>query len=134
MDFIEPYTIAIQVVGLAGLTLFLQLIVVDIFGLKAKDILGQPISADHSDFHFRASKALSHTNESVSIFILFVGFAILSSANPDWLNMSAIVYLVVRVAHMFFYYVNLKLLRSLSFVVSLIGLMAVFVVGVLGWL
>ncbi len=119
--------------GLAGLALFLQIIIVDIIGLKAKHIPGYPIQPDHNDLLFRASRTLSNTNESVAIFILFVGFAILSSANPHWLNISAVVYLVGRLAHMVFYYSNLQLCRSIAFVVSLIGLLAMFIVGILPW-
>jgi uncharacterized MAPEG superfamily protein len=133
MEFFEPYKITILVIGLAGLILFLQLIVVDVMGIKARHTPGHAIPADHSDFFFRASRTLSNTNESVAIFILFVCFSILSSANPQWLNISAVVYLVGRIAHMLFYYSNLKLCRSISFAVSLIGLLAMFVLGMLSW-
>jgi uncharacterized MAPEG superfamily protein len=133
MEFIEPYKITILVMGLAGLTLFLQLMVVDVIGIKTKHTPGHPISADHNNTHFRVSRALSNTNESVAIFILFVLFAILSSANAQWLNISAVVYLVGRIAHMLFYYLNLKLFRSVSFGVSLIGLIAMFVISILPW-
>ncbi|NRB41781.1 MAG: MAPEG family protein [Pseudomonadales bacterium] len=133
MEFIEPYSITILVMGLAGLTFFMQLVVVDVIGLKARHTPGHPIPANHNDFLFRASRTLSNTNESVAIFILFVGFSILSSANPEWLNISAMVYLAGRIAHMLFYYSNLKLCRSISFAVSLFGLMAMFVVGILSW-
>ncbi|MCL1092316.1 MAPEG family protein [Shewanella kaireitica] len=133
MEFIEPYKITVLVMGLAGLIFFIQLVILDVIGLKTKHTPGHPISADHNDFLFRVSRALSNTNESVAIFILFVAFSILSSANPVWLNISAIVYLAGRIAHMLFYYSNLKLLRSISFLVSLIGLMAMFVVGILAW-
>lgn len=133
MEFIEPYKITVLVMGLAGLIFFIQLAVLDVVGLKTKHTPGYPISADHNEFLFRVSRALSNTNESVAIFILFVAFSILSSANPLWLNISALVYLVGRIAHMLFYYLNLKLLRSISFLVSLVGLMAMFVVGILSW-
>jgi uncharacterized MAPEG superfamily protein len=119
MEFFEPYKITILVIGLAGLILFLQLIVVDVMGIKARHTPGHAIPADHSDFFFRASRTLSNTNESVAI--------------PQWLNISAVVYLVGRIAHMLFYYSNLKLCRSISFAVSLIGLLAMFVLGMLSW-
>lgn len=56
---------------LAGLTLFLQLVVVDVIGLKTKHVPGHPVAADHSNALFRASRALSNTNKSVAIFIHF---------------------------------------------------------------
>ena len=120
--------------GLAGFTFFFQLVLVDIIGIKVKHTPGYPIKPEHDDILFRSSRALANSNESVAIFILFVGFAILSSANPDWLNQSAILYLVGRVGHMLFYYSNSKLLRSISFGVSLLGLAAIFFVGLLTWI
>jgi len=133
LEFIEPYKITVLVIGLAGFTFFAQLLIADIVGLKAKHIPGYPISPDHNALHFRSSRALSNTNESVAIFILFVSFAILSSADPYWLNRCAVLYLVGRIGHMLFYYFNLKLLRSLSFGISLLGLIAIFIVGLIAW-
>lgn len=133
MEFLDPYNTTILVMGLAGLTFFIQLAIADVIGLKAKHTPGYPISADHNNLHFRASRALSNSNESVGIFILFVCFGILSSANPEWLNISSIVYLVGRIAHMLCYYANLKALRSIAFSISFLALMAMFVVGILPW-
>jgi len=133
MEFIESYKITVLVAGLTGLVLFLQLILLDIVGIKVKHTPGHPIAADHNSFLFRASRALSNTNESVAIFILFACFSVLSSANPQWLNASASLYLAGRIAHMLFYYLNLGVCRSISFAVSLMGLLAMFVVGALSW-
>ena len=133
MEFIEPYKITVLVMGLSGLTFFVQLLVADIVAIKSRHIPGYPIEPNHNDLHFRSTRALSNTNESVAIFILLVCFAILSSANANLLNISAIVYLVGRVGHMLCYYSNLKLLRSISFGVSLLGLAAIFIVGTVGW-
>jgi len=119
--------------GLSGLTFFVQLLVADIVAIKSRHIPGYPIEPNHNDLHFRSTRALSNTNESVAIFILLVCFSILSSANANLLNISAIVYLVGRVGHMLCYYSNLKLLRSISFGVSLLGLAAIFIVGIVRW-
>jgi len=119
--------------GLSGLTFFVQLLVADIVAIKFRHIPGYPVEPNHNDLHFRSNRALSNTNESVAIFILFVCFSILSSANANLLNISATVYLVGRVGHMLCYYSNLKLLRSISFGVSLLGLAAIFIVGIVGW-
>jgi len=133
LEFIEPYKITVLVMGLSGLTFFIQLLVADIIGLKSCHIPGYPIEPSHKSLHFRSTRALSNTNESVAIFILLVCFSILSSANPHILNICAIVYLVGRVGHMLCYYANLKLLRSISFGVSLLGLAAIFIVGIVAW-
>lgn len=133
MEFIEPYKITVLVMGLSGLVFFIQLIVADIVGIKSRHTPGYPIEPDHNNFHFRSTRALSNTNESVAIFLLLVCFSMLSSANANLLNISAIVYLVGRVGHMLCYYSNLKLLRSISFGGSLLGLVAIFIVGIIEW-
>ena len=120
--------------GLSGLTFFVQLLIADIVGLKSRHIPGYPIEPSHNKLHFRSARALSNTNESVSIFILLVCFSILSSANANLLNISSTVYLIGRVGHMLCYYFNLKLLRSISFGVSLLGLAAIFITGIVEWL
>lgn len=134
MDFIEPYRTTVLVMGLTGLMLFIQLLVADVIGLKAGKTPGYSVDADHNSLIFRASRAFSNTNESVSIFILFACFALFSSANPDWLNTSALIYLSGRIAHSAFYYTNIQLCRSIAFGISLIGLVGMFVAGLLQWL
>lgn len=67
------------------------------------------------------------------LLFLLTCFAVLSSANPQWLNASASVYLAGRIAHMLFYYLNIRVFRSISFAVSLMGLAAMFIVGALFW-
>lgn len=134
MDFIEPYKITVLVLGLSGFTFLLQLAVVDIVGIKVKHIPGHTIENNHDNFFFRSYRALANSNESAAILILFTLFAILSSANATWLNASALVYLFGRISHMLFYYNNLKTLRSVAFIISLIGLLSMFVAGVSSWL
>ncbi|WP_440056912.1 MAPEG family protein (plasmid) [Pseudoalteromonas sp. T1lg65] len=133
MELIETYKITVLVIGLIGLLAFIQLAVIDIASIKAKHIPGHPIPANHNTFLFRASRALANTNESVAIFILFVAFALLSSANPQWLNIGSSVYLLGRMGHMIFYYLNFKLLRSIAFAISLMGLLTMFIAGIVAW-
>lgn len=133
MEVIEPYKITVLVMGLSGLALFIQLLIADVVGIKVKHIPGFPVEPNHNNLHFRSTRAISNTNESVAIFILLVSFSILSTANPVWLNICSVVYLSGRVGHMLFYYFDLKLLRSISFGVSLLGLMATFIVGMVAW-
>lgn len=134
MEFIEAYKITVLVIGLLALIFLLQLLIMDIVGIKSGHIPGHPVPADHDNALFRSARALSNTNESVGIFILAVIFSILSSADPEWLNYGALVYFSGRVGHMVFYYSNLKLLRSISFGFSLLGLVGVLVAGFLQWL
>lgn len=133
MEVFDPYGITILVAGLTGLLLLIQLFVADVAAIKSKHTPGYPIESDHESFLFRATRAHANTNESVAALILFVIFGIFSSASPLYLNIFSVVYLVGRIAHMCCYYANLKLLRSIAFGLGLIGLIGMFVVGLISW-
>ncbi|USH04362.1 MAPEG family protein [Grimontia kaedaensis] len=133
MDFVQPYIDTVLVLGLTGFLFFIQLMVADVVRLKAKCVPGYPIEPSHSSILFRATRAIENSNESAAILILFSLFAILSSADPDWVNTSAFIYLGGRILHMLCYYLNLKLGRSVAFVISLIGLLGMFIAGIKGW-
>jgi uncharacterized MAPEG superfamily protein len=133
MDIDVAYTPTVLAIGLTGLVFLVQLVVLDILGITEKHSPGYPIEADHESFLFRASRALHNSNESVGIYILFVMFALFSNASANLLNIAVWVYLSGRVLHMLFYYVNFKILRSIAFAISLIGLGAIFVLGAINW-
>lgn len=133
MDFIEPYRMTVLVLGLSGFLFFVQLVVVDIAGIKSGHTPGFRIEQNHDSFIFRAYRALANSNESAAILILFSLFSILSSANATWLNGFSLVYLLGRIGHMVFYYSNFKILRSLSFAISFLGLLGMFIVGLVSW-
>jgi len=134
MEIIEPYKLTVLVLGLTGFLFWVQLAVVDVIGIKEKHTPGFSIEQSHNSFIFRANRALANSNESIGILILLTLFAMLSSANPAWLNGFAIAYWVGRVAHMSFYYFNLKLLRSGAFAISFSALLGMFIIGLLSWL
>ena len=133
MDYIEAYKFTILVSGIVGFVFLFQLIVADVVALLRKHIPGHPIVADHSDFLFRSVRVHANTNESIGVYILIMLFGILSSASPYWLSVFSLVYLIGRIAHMLFYYGNLKLLRSASFVLSLVGLCGMLVISFMQW-
>ncbi|ELA9373279.1 MAPEG family protein [Vibrio parahaemolyticus] len=134
MEWVAQYSTSVLVLGLTGVLFFIQLLVADVIGIKRGHIPETPVDEGHESFLFRSSRAFANSNETVGILVLFMLFAILSSANPTWVNGYAIVYLAGRIGHMVFYYVNRQLMRSVSFVVSAIGLLGVFVAGLLRWL
>lgn len=105
----------------------------DIVGLKRGHTPGTAVTAGHDDFLFRSNRAFANSNETVGILVLFMLFAIFSSANPVWVNNLSLVYFFGRVGHMVFYYANLQLMRSVAFVVSAIGLLGIFITGLLAW-
>ena len=134
MELVGQYGTNVLVLGLAGMLFFIQLLVADITGIKRGQIPGTQITEDHENFLFRANRAFANSNETVGILVLFVLFAILSSADPSWVNALAVVYFGARIGHMVFYYANLKLLRSIAFVISIIGLLGIFIAGMVKWL
>ncbi|WP_320205879.1 MAPEG family protein [Vibrio cholerae] len=134
MDFMVQYDTSVLVIGFSGFLFFIQLLVADFISIKEGHVPGTLVEQNHDNFLFRASRAFANSNETVGILVLFILFAFMSSANPTWVNNSAIVYLVGRIGHMAFYYFNLKLLRSVSFVVSALGLLGIFVAGLMYWL
>ncbi|HEY3078181.1 MAG TPA: MAPEG family protein [Burkholderiales bacterium] len=123
----------IWAMGATGGLLLVQLLVLDVAGLKARHRPGAPVEPDHGNFLFRASRAHANTNESIAAFILLGLFGVLSAAPAGWLNTLSWVYILARIAHMLCYYANVQLLRSLSFGVGLAALFGMLVVGVLAW-
>lgn len=121
------------VIGLVGLLQFIQLLVADAAGIGSKKTPGFPVQPDHNSFAFRSERAFLNTNESVTIFLLFTLFSILSAANPYWLNTLSVIYALSRLLHMLFYYFDVRLARSGVFVVSLIALAGLFIVGAAQW-
>lgn len=134
MNIFEAYKITILISGLTGLLLLIQIIIADILAIKTKHTPGYPISPNHNNFLFRAARAHNNTNESIAIFALFTLFGILSESNPSYLNAFSVVYFVSRFMHMICYYANFKLARSISFPLSLAGLMGMFISGLITWL
>ena len=134
MGIFDAYKLTIIIIGLTGLIFLIQLIIVDLIGIKTKHKPGFPIKANYDDIHFRADRAFSNSNESVSIFILLILFSILSFADPYWLNTCCALYLFGRVGHMICYYLNLKLFRSIFFGLSLVSLIGILIVGIITWI
>ena len=133
MELVLAYKPSILVLGLTGFTFFIQLLIADIVSIRQGHTPGTIVEQSHDNILVCASRVFAKSNETLGILVLFMSFAILSSANPFWINSFAVVYLIGRWGHMICYYANLKLLRSISFVISAIGLLGIFIVGTLGW-
>jgi len=134
MTYIVNYETTILVIGLIGLMQLVQLLIADVSAIRSGKTPGFPTGPDHGSFVFRAERAFMNTNESVTIFLLFACFSIMSSANPSWLNSLSVTYALSRLLHMLFYYFDVKLARSAVFVVSLLALAGMFIVGLVQWL
>ena len=130
----NDYRLTIIVMGIAGFLLVLQVIIADLTAIRHKHKAGYPIPADSTTFLFRSARTHANTNESIAAFALLAVAGMLSSAPPTWINGLSAAWLVSRLAHMAFYYSNVKLPRSIAFGVSLMALLGLFLTTASAWL
>ena len=128
-EWLVPYGATIWCLGIMGGLLLVQLIVLDIAGIRTGHVPGAAVAGDHGDFFFRASRAHANTNESLAAFALLALFGILHNASPGWFNLAAVVFVGARTAHMLCYYADQRTLRSAAFVVAFLALAAMLVLG-----
>lgn len=130
LAYTEYFPTITALVAAAGLVL-IQLIIADLSAIQAKHKAGTPIPPDFSRFYFRAARAHANTNESISVFIALALAGVFMTAAAAWINALSLAYIACRIAHMLSYYLNNKLARSTAFGLSLLVLLAMFVVCVL---
>lgn len=127
---IQTYSTAITALGtLAGL-MIVQLLIADMLGIMNKHTPGSTVTADHSNALFRAVRAVANTNESIAIFVCLFLFCVLAGADPDLTAYAAWSYVITRSLYALCYYTNQQTLRSVSFGLSIVCLLALLVVGV----
>lgn len=114
-DFLIPYTSALAACVTLGGLIFIQVLVVDFTGIKAKHVPGMPVTDGHASFLFRAVRALANTNENLGLFILLMITALALAANAAWVNGLAWAFTAARGAHMVCYYARWGLARSVAF-------------------
>lgn len=76
---------------------------------------------DIATFPFRAFRAHHNALENTPIMAATTAFAVLVSANPTLVNVSAGVYLLARTLHPAFYYANIAPARTAAYGVGLLG-------------
>ncbi len=133
-DWLQPYTTSLIVLALSGLLLCMQLLVLDLAGIRAGHRPGQPVAGDAQNFLFRAYRAHANTNESFGAFIALALAGLLSGASPAGLNLLCGLWLLGRIGHMLFYYLGWARSRSLAFGLALgalFGMAAVVLHGLL---
>jgi len=128
-ELLADYQSTIYALGALSSLMLVQLLVADVAGLKAGHTPGAPITGGHENFLFRAARTVANINESIAIFLLAVLFCLLMGASPEATSGFCWLYIGARVAYLFCYYFNLKLFRSISFVVSLIGIVGLLYIG-----
>jgi len=131
MDTLEEFQLVVAALGGMALLMLIQILVVDILGIRNKHVPGTPVDANHNSLFFRAGRTVANTNESIAVFILAVFFCVLAEASSLLTAYAAWGFVVSRIMYAAFYYSNLKLLRSTVFGISLLFIFALLVIGLL---
>ena len=129
--FIDPYVLTIWCLVWLGGLLVVQLVVADVVGLRKGHIPGTAVTTSHNDFHFRAVRAHANANESLGAFIILAGCAVALQADPQWTNLSAVLYAGARTLHTLVYWAGLSKIRSVAFGLSLVGLLGLLIASTL---
>ncbi len=132
--WLEPYQGSILILGLTGALSLLQLLCFDFMAIKLRHTPGHPVENNHGNLLFRLSRAHANTNETLGALILLFLFALLTAADPVWVNRLMVGYFLSRVLHMLFYYIGWSFLRGVVFALSLLSMIGLFVIGLLSWL
>lgn len=112
----------------------LQTLVGAVARMRAKQLPGVTIEGGHDRFLFRADRARANTIEVTAAFLLVLFLATQLGALSAMVNGGAILFLVGRVAHMFFYYAGLQRPRAVSFMAGNIGMVIILMSVVRYWI
>lgn len=124
MSGLEDYaSLGLPLLAFGALHL-IQLLVADVVGLRAGHTPGTPADGGHDDLLFRASRAHANTAESLGIVVLFVGAGVLLAADPIWMARALWMLVGLRVAYTLCYWLDLRVLRSVVFALTLLALLA----------
>lgn len=128
-EALSLYGPVIWAYGMVGVLVLVQLLVADIVGIRSGHTPGTRVEEDHEQFLFRATRAHANSNETLPVFILLSLFSVLSGGSAMVVNGLCWAYVVCRLAHMGFYYADLRVARSIAFGISVLMLFALFLVG-----
>lgn len=117
----HPYHGVLQASAVLAVLVFVQILVMDFAGMRARHVPGMPVTAGHSSFHFRAVRAHGNTNENLPLQILLVILAIGLKAPAGATEVAAWAFTAGRAGHMTFYYLDQRLARSIAFGVGLLA-------------
>lgn len=118
-EILAVYGPAVTACVVLAALILVQVLVADFAGIKARHVPGMPVAEGHGSFLFRAVRALANTNETLGLFLLLMGCALLLQAAPSWVNTLAWVYVAARGAHTAAYYARLGRTRGLVFGIGL---------------
>ena len=129
MEILAEFQLMVAPIGAMASLMVVQILVADVLAIRAKHTPGTPVDANHDSLLFRATRVVANTNESIAVFILAVIFCVLSEASPLYTAYAAWGYVLFRVAYLLCYYLDLRILRSVVFGVSLVFLVALLLIG-----
>ena len=118
---LEPYRLAVLCAAATAGLHFVQLLIADVLALRRRHTPGTPVTGDHDDPLFRAVRAHANTTENLATFAVLLAAAIVLTGPAAWVNAGAALFFGARLAHMSCYYLDLRILRSVAFVVGLLG-------------
>ena len=128
LELMAPYHGLLTASAVLAALMMVQLLVADVAGMRARHVPGMPVTGGHQDFHFRATRAHANTNENLPVQVLLILVAVLLAADPRWSAGTAWAFTAARAGHMTFYYLDLRLARSISFGVGMVAQFALLVV------
>lgn len=128
-ELLANYQGVICSLGMLAVLMVVQMLVVDIVGIRRKHVPGMSITEGHDSLLFRAARAHGNSNESLPTFLLITVFALAVGANANWLNALAWIFVGGRAGHMLCYYANLQILRSVFFGIGLLAMIGMLVGG-----
>lgn len=103
--------------------LLVQVLVADVVAVRRKHLPGTSVEGGHDDFLWRADRAHRNTNETLGAFVLLTLAAVAVEAHPVAVNGLALAYAAGRAAHMVCYWADLRIPRSVAWVVALLALL-----------
>lgn len=118
-ELLAAYGPAVTAAVVLAALILVQVLVADVAGIKARHVPGMPVTEGHGSFLFRSVRALGNTNETLGLFLLLMGCALLLQASPTWVNILAWVYVGARIAHTASYYARFGRTRGVVFGIGL---------------
>ena len=128
LELLLPYQGVLAAGAVLAALVIVQVLVADVAGMQAKHVPGMPVTAGHANFHFRATRAHANTNENLPVQVLLTVVAVLLAASPRWATAAAWAFTAARAGHMLFYYMDLRLARSIAFGLGLAAQLALLAV------
>ena len=125
------YLCALAAAVTLAFLILIQFVVVDVVGMRSKQVPGMPVTGGHESFHFRAVRAHANTYENLGLFLLVFFCALLLGADPGWTAIAAWTFTAARAAHMFCYYADWRMARSTAFGLGLLAQVALLVLCVM---